>query len=199
RSPSLEKATTEGVVRLPSALGMTTASPPSMTDTQELVVPRSIPIILDIIIPPKYMANMFLQRVIYESVGHFYHGKPNDLIPAGKALLEHFHHRVLLGGVVLHMHHGIVAVGVEGLAQSGNQLHTQATEGILKTLHGHLHALGVGLVGGLLLQSPLQVIVHRQEGGHGLGLGIGPGALLFLGGALAVVVVLGGQAQVFLL
>ena len=40
RSPSLEKATTEGVVRLPSALGMTTASPPSMTATQELVVPK---------------------------------------------------------------------------------------------------------------------------------------------------------------
>ena len=48
RSPSLEKATTEGVVRLPSALGRTTDSPPSMTATQELVVPRSIPIILDI-------------------------------------------------------------------------------------------------------------------------------------------------------
>ena len=50
RSPVLEKATTDGVVRLPSALGMTTASPPSMTATQELVVPRSIPITLDIII-----------------------------------------------------------------------------------------------------------------------------------------------------
>jgi hypothetical protein len=41
-------ATTEGVVRLPSALGMTVGSPPSMTATQELVVPRSIPMILDI-------------------------------------------------------------------------------------------------------------------------------------------------------
>ena len=50
RSPVLEKATTDGVVRLPSALGITTASPPSMTATQELVVPRSIPITLDIII-----------------------------------------------------------------------------------------------------------------------------------------------------
>ena len=50
RSPVLEKATTDGVVRLPSALGMTTASPPSMTATQQLVVPRSIPITLDILI-----------------------------------------------------------------------------------------------------------------------------------------------------
>src|SRR5262249_20798904 len=42
-SPLLEKATTDGVVREPSALGMTTGSPPSRTATTELVVPRSIP------------------------------------------------------------------------------------------------------------------------------------------------------------
>src|SRR5512144_894908 len=47
RSPSLVNATTEGVVRPPSALGMTTGSPPSMTATTELVVPRSIPMILE--------------------------------------------------------------------------------------------------------------------------------------------------------
>ena len=50
RSPVLEKATTDGVVRLPSALAMTTALPPSMTATQELVVPKSIPITLDMMI-----------------------------------------------------------------------------------------------------------------------------------------------------
>src|SRR5690349_13927856 len=44
RSPSLVKATTDGVTRPPSELGMTTGSPPSMTATTELVVPRSIPI-----------------------------------------------------------------------------------------------------------------------------------------------------------
>src|SRR6516162_10282665 len=37
-------ATIEGVVRAPSALGMTTGSPPSITATHEFVVPRSIPI-----------------------------------------------------------------------------------------------------------------------------------------------------------
>src|SRR5215469_9419091 len=46
RSPFLVKATTEGVVRLPSELGMTTGSPPSITATQLLVVPRSIPMTL---------------------------------------------------------------------------------------------------------------------------------------------------------
>ena len=49
RSPPSTNATTEGVVRFPSALAMTTGSLPSMTETQELVVPRSIPIIFPIL------------------------------------------------------------------------------------------------------------------------------------------------------
>jgi hypothetical protein len=36
-------ATTDGVVRLPSALAMTTGCPASMTATQEFVVPKSMP------------------------------------------------------------------------------------------------------------------------------------------------------------
>ena len=50
RSPSLVKATTDGVVLAPSLLGMTTGSPPSMTATQELVVPRSMPMIFAIVL-----------------------------------------------------------------------------------------------------------------------------------------------------
>ena len=50
RSPSLVKATTLGVVRSPSALVITTGLPPSTTATQELVVPRSIPITLLIVL-----------------------------------------------------------------------------------------------------------------------------------------------------
>src|SRR5687767_6582606 len=42
-SPPFEKATTDGVVRLPSELGITTGSPASRTLTTELVVPRSMP------------------------------------------------------------------------------------------------------------------------------------------------------------
>ena len=42
-SPFLAKATTDGVVRAPSALAMTVGSPPSRTATTELVVPRSMP------------------------------------------------------------------------------------------------------------------------------------------------------------
>ena len=42
-SPFLAKATTDGVVRAPSALAMTVGSPPSRTATTEFVVPRSMP------------------------------------------------------------------------------------------------------------------------------------------------------------
>ena len=48
RSPSLI-ATTDGVVRAPSEFWITVGSPPSMTATHELVVPRSIPIIFDMV------------------------------------------------------------------------------------------------------------------------------------------------------
>ena len=51
-SPPLEKATTDGVVRAPSLLGMTTGSPASRTETTELVVPRSMPTALGMGVPP---------------------------------------------------------------------------------------------------------------------------------------------------
>ena len=44
RSPSVEKVTIEGVVRMPSAFSITLGADPSMTAMQEFVVPRSIPI-----------------------------------------------------------------------------------------------------------------------------------------------------------
>src|SRR5512134_1872486 len=48
-SPPFPNATTDGVRRLPSSLMMTFGSPPSITATTEYVVPRSIPMILDMI------------------------------------------------------------------------------------------------------------------------------------------------------
>ncbi len=41
--PFFANATTDGVVREPSALAITAGSPPSRTATTELVVPRSMP------------------------------------------------------------------------------------------------------------------------------------------------------------
>src|SRR5260221_12782115 len=47
-SPSSVKATTEGVVREPSEFSIPLGLPPSMIATQELVVPRSMPMIFAI-------------------------------------------------------------------------------------------------------------------------------------------------------
>src|ERR1700712_4188235 len=49
-SPLSVKATMEGVVRPPSAFSTTCAFAPSRTATQELVVPRSMPIALDMVV-----------------------------------------------------------------------------------------------------------------------------------------------------
>ena len=49
RSPSSVKATIEGVVRAPSAFSITLGSEPSMMATHELVVPRSMPMILPMV------------------------------------------------------------------------------------------------------------------------------------------------------
>ena len=46
RSPNSVNATIEGVVRMPSLFSITLAFLPSITATQELVVPRSIPMTL---------------------------------------------------------------------------------------------------------------------------------------------------------
>jgi hypothetical protein len=46
RSLPCVKATTDGVVRPPSAFGITVGSPPSRTAMHEFVVPRSMPIVL---------------------------------------------------------------------------------------------------------------------------------------------------------
>ena len=53
------KATTEGVVLLPSALAITVGWPPSITATQLFVVPRSIPIILLIVFSSLYLFLLF--------------------------------------------------------------------------------------------------------------------------------------------
>src|SRR5581483_528342 len=58
RSPLFVKATTEGVVRLPSEFSRTSGSPASMTAMQELVVPKSMPNTLAI----KSLYNIYLLR-----------------------------------------------------------------------------------------------------------------------------------------
>ena len=61
RSPSAVKATTDGVVRAPSAFSITRGVLPSMMATHELVVPRSMPITspLTFLVAPPAPADSF--------------------------------------------------------------------------------------------------------------------------------------------
>ena len=67
-SPSFANATTEGVVRLPSALAITVGSPPSRTATTEFVVPRSIPTAFAIVFSCSVLFSTFLCSQIFEQV-----------------------------------------------------------------------------------------------------------------------------------
>lgn len=64
-SPSLVKATTEGVVLAPSAFSITLGVLPSINATQELVVPRSIPITSPVfLVAKKLCSREFLKTVL---------------------------------------------------------------------------------------------------------------------------------------
>ena len=130
---------------------------------------------------------------------YFHHGEPDDLLAQHEASLKDLRHGVLAKILVLHMHDRIVQGGVKGFSQGVDLGDAQLLQHGLELVHGHLHALLIGLVGGLLLQGPLQVVVHREEGHGRVGLRLAPDGLLLLGGAPAVVVVLGGQAEEFVL
>src|SRR5438309_9387715 len=60
RSPPDVNATTDGVVRAPSAFSITRGSPPSSTAMHELVVPRSMPIVFAIWLLPPVGKNLSL-------------------------------------------------------------------------------------------------------------------------------------------
>src|ERR1700754_3897673 len=63
RSPDCVNATTDGVVRPPSAFATTVGSPPSSTAMHELVVPRSIPIVF-----PMWVLLLLFQENLSERV-----------------------------------------------------------------------------------------------------------------------------------
>ena len=94
------------------------------------------------------------------------------------------------------MHHGIVLLRIEGLALCLDAGDTQLLQHCQKLPTDQLHALTVGVSLVKLGKATLQVIQHPQKLLDGVRLGIGVGIFLFLGGALAVVVVFRRQTQI---
>src|SRR5881628_368930 len=66
RSPDWAKATTDGVVRPPSAFSMTVGSPPSRTAMHELVVPRSIPMVLPMFLRLSFVCGKNLSHIVVD-------------------------------------------------------------------------------------------------------------------------------------
>ena len=132
-------------------------------------------------------------------VGHFYNGKSQHLIAQREALLEHLDHGVFPVVFVFHMHHGIVLFRVKGLSGGVHRFNAQLFEALFELVEHHFKALAVGrLFVAVLGKAALEVIVNAQQRLDRVDLRVGVKAFLFLRGALAVVVVLGGQAEVLL-
>ena len=113
----------------------------------------------------------------------------------GKAGLENLCNDVFPEAFVLDVHHGIVALRIEGLARFAEGLDAQRVEDLDKLCQGHLHALFIGLVCGLVMQGPLEVIIDGKELLHRIGNGILIDAVLFALRALAEVVIFCSQPQ----
>ena len=93
-------ATTDGVVLAPSAFAITVGSPPSITATHEFVVPKSIPIILDII--------NYLRKYFTESVGNLNHTVADYTVTDFIALSEFLGYNIFAERFIVNMHHSLV-------------------------------------------------------------------------------------------
>src|SRR5690349_2066404 len=138
-SPSLLKATIEGVVRSPSLFSITRGLPPSMMATQEFVVPRSMPITFAMVYsaevslkggmycPPLWVRDLSDSshsggdsRTIFELpvarppalLGHDHPRRAQHPAVELVAPLDHLDHRVRGGVRGLLNHHGLVPVRV---------------------------------------------------------------------------------------
>src|SRR6187402_2582582 len=82
RWPSFVNATTDGVVRPPSAFGITVGSPPSSTAMQLFVVPRSIPIVFAMLLSP-FVASSQIRKSKCENSR--YENRPRERGEIGRA------------------------------------------------------------------------------------------------------------------
>ena len=207
-SPLSRNPTTEGVVREPSALGITTGSKPSTVATQELVVPRSMPMVRatveDQALPEsvRFRRSEPVRRWPGGGRGrrhrHHHHRRAQQALADAVALLHLVQHRPGRGLGAGHLRDGVVQPGIEGLALGLQRLDVVALELALEQAQHQGHALLQGLdVGGALDggRGPLEVVGHLQHvAQHGL-----PGLVLVFGllaaDPLLVVVELGRDPQ----
>ena len=120
------------------------------------------------------------------SVGGFDHGGPDQPVLHGVALLQDLGDDGIALAFAVLMHDGVVEIGVKGLAFRAAGGDTGLGEDIPELLEDHFDPLA----GFLRLGGPLQIVQHREDGRHSVHLSVQIGAVLFLLGPLAEVVVL---------
>src|SRR5918995_7434170 len=154
RSPLFAKATTDGVMRAPSAFVMTCGSPPSMTATTEFVVPRSMPMILPIV-----------SSVLLRVVRHSDEARPDDPVVQAVSPLHLADHFVVCMFGALFVSHRLVEVRVERLADGLDRRHALRLEDPAQLALHELHALDPGVVrlGRNVLECAVEVVEDSEQ------------------------------------
>src|SRR5687768_12187012 len=154
RSPLLANATTDGVMRPPSALVMTWGSPPSMTATTEFVVPRSMPMILP-------MGRSVLLRI----VRHSDEARPDHPVVQAVSTLHLADHFVvsMVGGLLVGDR--LVQVRVERLPDRLDRRHALRLEDVAELALRQPDALDprVVRVGRDVVERPVEVVEHAEQ------------------------------------
>ena len=147
-----------------------------------------------------YIVGRFIAARNGPLFGHDHGGVADDPVADLVALLEHLHHRAallpVLGGL---LHHGVVQIGVKGLALGGDLFHLQGGEGGGRFVQRHHHALLVVLIGAGGVRSHFQCIQNGEDLIHCEAHAVVEGGVLLLGGAAAEVVIFGSRAQQLIL
>ena len=117
----------------------------------------------------------------------------DDLVADLEALLEGFRDDVFAERLVLHVHHCVMEIRVEG--GSGRRVDDgdiDALEALDELRHGHLDALFILSVRGLCLERALKVVIRRQKSGDCAAYRVGVRLLAL---TLALTLVLSGCGQ----
>src|SRR4029453_7485456 len=199
-SPWSVNATIEGVVRAPSALGMTWGSPPSMSDTHELVVPRSIPITFPIVSSQGgKVGPLDLAVPVARCLRDHHPGRPQQPIPQPVTRLVHLHHRVGRQRSVFLLRHRFVHVRIERLPCRLDPGHAVFGEGsvefALHELDALQHSLEVPAAAACVLYGAIQVIDRRQQILDEILVPVAVRLLALAQVALAEVVEVGGEPE----
>src|SRR6266436_5976677 len=211
-SPSLVKATIEGVVRSPSLFSITRGLPPSMMATHELVVPRSMPITfaMGLLRQTSLAKGVWYRRSSWvRSTAIQVHNRrlrddhprrPQQPAVELVARLYHPDHRVWLRGARFLRQHRLVARRIERLAQRLDHRDPELLQRLGEQLQRGLlplpQALRVRLIG--VLHGQLQAVHHGQQLGREFLQAIAVGGLDVALRALAHVVELGDRTQILL-